>query len=359
MTSKQIEKRFDFFKTVLCVLISFVIAFILILMVSKDPFETFKVFLIGPLQSVRRMANVIELAIPLTFCGVGVAIMYSANQFSMITQSSFFLAACLSSWFAIYVKLPKGLHSLLVIFMGAIIGGAIAAVPAFMKVKWKASEVVSSLMLNYIVNNFVAYFLIYIFKDKDAGFNASYEFHKSAKLAVLIKGTRIHTGIIVCALVVVFAYLLLYKTKWGYAIRAVGQNQDFAKYSGIAVASVMMYSQIIGGVISGIGGSVEMMGLFTRFTWEAPPTYGNDALMVGILARYNPAMVPLSALFLAYIRTGADVMSRVTDMPIEFVFIIQGVVIMLVAADMFLAKWKHKLIVKNAQKQIAVKEVAK
>ena len=81
--------------------------------------------------------------------------------------------------------------------------------------------------------------------------------------------------------------------------------------------------------------------------------------MVGILARYNPAMVPLSALFLAYIRTGADVMSRVTDMPIEFVFIIQGVVIMLVAADMFLAKWKHKLIVKNAQKQIAVKEVAK
>ena len=100
-----------------------------------------------------------------------------------------------------------------------------------------------------------------------------------------------------------------------------------------------------------------MMGLFTRFTWEAPPTYGNDALMVGILARYNPAMVPLSALFLAYIRTGADVMSRVTA--IEFVFIIQGVVIMLVAADMFLAKWKHKLIVKNAQKQIAVKEVAK
>ena len=183
--------------------------------------------------------------------------------------------------------------------MGAIIGGAIAAVPAFMKVKWKASEVVSSLMLNYIVNNFVAYFLIYIFKDKDAGFNASYEFYKSAKLTVLIKGTRIHTGIIICALVVVFAYLLLYKTKWGYAIRAVGQNQDFAKYSGIAVASVMMYSQIIGGVISGIGGSVEMMGLFTRFTWEAPPTYGNDALMVGILARYNPAMVPLSALFLA------------------------------------------------------------
>ena len=340
MTSKQIEKRFDFFKTVLCVLISFVIAFILILMVSKDPFETFKVFLIGPLQSVRRMANVIELAIPLTFCGVGVAIMYSANQFSMITQSSFFLAACLSSWFAIYVKLPKGLHSLLVIFMGAIIGGA-------------------SLMLNYIVNNFVAYFLIYVFKDKDAGFNASYEFLKSAKLTVLIKGTRIHTGIIICALVVVFAYLLLYKTKWGYAIRAVGQNQDFAKYSGIAVASVMMYSQIIGGIISGIGGSVEMMGLFTRFTWEAPPTYGNDALMVGILARYNPALVPLSALFLAYIRTGADVMSRVTDMPIEFVFIIQGVVIMLVAADMFLAKWKHKLIVKNAQKQIAVKEVAK
>ena len=359
MSSKTIEKRFDAMKTAIAILISLVLSFALVAIVSDDPAEALQTFALGPLSNLRRMGNVIELTIPLTFAGVAVSIMYSANQFSMITQSTIYAGACIGSWFAIYVTLPKGLHSAFVILMAGIVGMVLAAITAIMKVKWQASEVVSSIMINYIIMQFTLWFLLNVYKDPTAGFNCSYKFKESARLTKIVTGTRIHTGLFVCIAAVIFGYIFLYKTKWGYAIRVVGQNQEFARYSGIAVASVMIYSQVIGGLIGGIGGGVEIMGLFQRYTWEAPPSYGNDGLMVGILAKYNPLFVPFAALFLAYIRTGADIMSRITDVPVEFVNILQGVVIMLVAAEMFLAKWKHKLIVKNAQKQEIAKEAAK
>ena len=112
----------------------------------------------------------------------------------------------------------------------------------------------------------------------------------------------------------------------------------------------------MGGILAGLGGATEILGMYTRFQYQSLPQFGFDGIMIAILSRYNPMYVPIASLFLAYIRVGADIMSRRTDVPIEIVAVVQAIIIILIAAEMFLEKWKHKKIVENSQKELALKE---
>ena len=129
-----------------------------------------------------------------------------------------------------------------------------------------------------------------------------------------------------------------------------GLNKNFAAYSGISVTGVIIYSQIISGGIAGLAGAADVLGLYRRFQWQMLPGYGFDGIIIATLARNNPIAVPVAALFLAYIRSGASVMSRMTDVSSEMVAIIQGIMILLVTAQAFLSTWHHRAVVKEAQK---------
>lgn len=358
LSSKQIEKRFDMFKTAVAIAIALGIAFVVIALVSSEPVKAITQFTTGPLSSLRRIGNVLELMVPLMFCGTAVAIMYQASQFNLITEGAFFLAATVSVWFVTSVQMPKGIHAVVGILIGGIVGAACAFVPAILKVKFKANEVVSSIMLNYVLQFLGMYILIRQMKDESSGYNASAPIPETAKLANILPKTRLHVGFIIALVVVVLAYIFIFKTKWGYAIRMTGQNMNFAKYSGISVTVVMLYSQLIGGFIGGMGGAIEQFGLYERFQWDKMPGYGWDGVLISVLAKNNPIFVPVASLFLAYIRIGADVMRSSTDVPTEFVNVIQAIIIMLIAAEMFMSKIKHRLIVKNAQREAEAKEVA-
>ena len=189
--------------------------------------------------------------------------------------------------------------------------------------------------------------------DPTAGFNASKAYQESAMLPRLLPGTRIHAGLLIAAAVIVFSWLFLKKTKWGYQIRMMGVNSRFAIYSGMGVTGILLSSQMLGGFIAGIGGAVEVLGMYTRFEWAAAPTTGFDGIMVAAIAQRNPALVPVAALFLAYVRVGADVISRSSDVPSEIVSIIQALIIMLVGAQMFLSGIRHRQIVKASVWQLA------
>jgi len=186
----------------------------------------------------------------------------------------------------------------------------------------------------------------------------SFKLKASALIPNLIPKTRIHFGLFIVIGMIFITYYFLYRTKWGYSIRMTGLNQKFADYSGINTTSVIVYSQVIGGIIAGIGGATELLGMYTRFQWQTLPGYGWDGMMVAILARNNPALVPVAAFLLAFLRIGADLMARMTDVPSEVVSIIQAIMIIFVAAESFLATWRHRMVVKRAKEEINVKGVS-
>ena len=111
-----------------------------------------------------------------------------------------------------------------------------------------------------------------------------------------------------------------------------------------------MISQLLGGFVAGLGGGVEMLSpIYSRFTWTSLLGYGWDAIIICTLSKKNPLYTPFAALFLAYLRTGASIMARRTDVTLEIVQITQGIIILLVVAEQFLSKYKHKIIAKEAK----------
>ena len=350
-------KKFDILRTILSVLIAIGISFIIIFMLSDQPFEAIKYLLIGPLTSKRNMGNVIEAMIPLIFTGTGVCIMFSANQINLAGEGAFHVgglfAACVGMSLTARFVTPTA-----ALIVAGVAGAIFTAIPAVMKIKTTANEMVSSLMINYLALNFGNYMLNNVIGDPKAS-AASYALSDTAELPVLLDGTRIHVGLIIAIAVAVLGYLFLYRTKFGYELRLTGENEEFARYSGISIVRVILLSQLLGGFVAGLGGGVEMLSpLYSRFTWTSLMGYGWDAIIICTLAKKNPLYTPFAALFLAYLRTGASIMARRTDVTLEIVQITQGIIILLVVAEQFLSKYKHKLIAKEAKAALKEEEVA-
>ena len=341
--------KFNVLRTVLSVSIALLISFIIIFITSKEPVNAIVQLLTGPLQSQRRFGNVIEAMIPLIFTGVGVSIMFAANEINLAGEGSFHIGGLVATFIAINTTLPAGISPIVCILAAGFFGSMITAVPAVLKIKTDSDVLVSSLMMNYLILYFSNYVLSNILRDPQAGAVVSFAVPDATQLNTIFAGTNIHIGLFIALAVALFGYVFMYKTKVGYELRLTGENRSFAKYSGINVVKITLISQLLGGFIFGIGGGVELLGMYSRFTWTSQLGYGWDAIIITTLAKKNPLYVPFAAFFLAYLRTGASIMARSTDVVTEIVTITQGIIILLVVAEQFLSKYKHKMIAKEAK----------
>lgn len=354
-SNKRIRLIVDFTKLALAILVACGLVILIVLGTSSDPMNAFSNFFIGPFTSLRRIGNIVEAASPLMFTALAVIMIFGAGQFSMITEGSFFMGTLGAMIVALALPLPAGIHPIVAFLLAGALGAAVAAIPALLKAKWEVSEVVTSLMLNYIVQFFVIYILSYYFREIGSSSIVSRLLPKTSMLSPLIQGTRIHFGVVLAVILCILTYLLLYRTTFGMKLRITGDNSVFANYSGIKVTKIMVMAQVIAGAIAGVGGAAELMGMYDRFRWAATPGYGWTGIAVALLARNNPLMVPIAAIFIGYLNVGANIMARNSDVSSEVVLIIQGVIILMIAADALLKNWKQKMIVKAAKEESAVK----
>lgn len=341
-----LTKNFSIVRLVAAVVIGVLFAVVVIMIISDDPGAAISKLFTGPLQSKRRFGNVIELMIPLTFAGLSISVMFTANQFNMGTEGAFYAGGTVAALVALGLPLPPFIHPLAAILAAGVIGGGICLLAGALKVKWGTSELVTSLMLNYVVY-YLFKFIIFTgsgLKDPDCGYVATYKLPGTVTLGNIVQGTRIHFGLILLVLVIVLVSVYMRRTKWGYALKITGENQTFARYSGIGVGGVILASQFIGG----IGGAVQVLGMYERFQWSTLPGYGFDGIIVAILARKNPIFVPIAAFFLAYLRIGSDAMSSATNVTNEIISIIQSIIILFVSAKVFLDAYRQRMVVKEA-----------
>lgn len=345
---KSISFKYESVRLLSAIAIAFLLTVIIIFSVSEQPVDALKYLFLGPLESTRRFFNVIELMIPLTFTGLAVTIMFKANQFNMISEGVFYVGGVVASIVAIQFPLPPYIHPIVALVLAGLVGGVIATIPSMIKLKWNASELVSSLMMNFILLNIGLYIINNYFRDINAGAMASWRFLDSARFSVILEGTRLHSGLFIVIVVWVLATFFVNKTKAGYKLNVTGENIIFAKYSGIKTSLVIISSQFLGGFIAAVGGATEALGMYDRFKWQELTNFGFDGIIIAILAKKKPVLVPVAAFFLAYLRIGADRMGSMTDLTYEMVAIIQGVIIMLVAAKSFMSFYRQRLIEKEA-----------
>lgn len=354
------QKRFEVFRMFFSVLIALAISFLLIFAVSKQPLEAITALVTGPLRGVRSRGNILEKMIPLIFTGTSVCIMFSANQINLAGEGAFHLGGLIAAVCGLGIALPAGASPLLGLIAATAAGAVFCAIPAVLKVRTGSSEMVASLMLNYVALYFGNYVLHFFIGDPAVGeASGSYQLPESAGLTTLISGTKVHFGLIIALAAAVLGYFFLYRSKAGYELRLAGENESFARNCGISIVKVIVLSQLIGGAVAGLGGGVEMLSpLYTRFTWTSLLGYGWDAITICTLSRRNPLKTPLAALFLAYLRVGASIMARQTDVTLEIVEITEGIIILLVVAEQFLSGTRHRMIAREARKQLKEEEAA-
>lgn len=332
------EKSFNILRTAVAMLAAILVAFVIIILISDQPVQSILIFLLQPFSSGRYLGNIVETAIPLIFSGLSMAILFQTSLFNLGGEGVYFMAGIVGSIVAIWLKLPIVIFPLLCLAAGAGTGILVMLVPGVLRAKFSANEMVTSLMMNNICYGVGCYVLNNMMRDPAVSTLVSYKYRSAAMLPTIIRGTRVHAGILIAILCAILVYLFLYKTKWGLQVRATGANAKFAKYSGMNVTKVIILVHVIAGAVAGCGGIVECLGLHKRFEWTALPGYGFDGAMIAMLANNNPLGV-----------IGADLVNRFADVPTEMISILQTIIILLISAEKFLHKYKQKWIEKDVQ----------
>ncbi|MCL2699384.1 MAG: ABC transporter permease [Defluviitaleaceae bacterium] len=351
-SDQMLELKFGVIRGIAAISIALLMAAILIFIMSDMPLEALRQLLFSPLRNERQIVAIFERMIPLLFTGLAVCVMFSAKQFNLAAEGSVLLGAFVGGMCAIYLTLPGGVHMAVSVLAGAVVCGLVMLIPSLLQTKLGANVLVSTLMLNYIIMFVVQYLMVHIFADKTQGALMSERFRPEALIPKLSHETS--WGIILGLVMAVAVSLFMYRTKWGYAIRMVGINEKFAGYSGMKVAAVLILCQVLGGMLAGMGGAVEMLGYYERFRWRLLPGYGWSGITIAILAKNNPMFVPLAAFFLAYLSRGCLNMAIHTDVPSEMLDVIQAVIFLFFAADKFLARYRQRMVAKKAKRELEI-----
>ena len=353
--TRKIEMTVELIRILVAVGIAYAIALVTLFLISEDPVYIIQQFVLGPFSSVRRVGSIINQAIPFVFTGLCFCFMYAVNKFNLAGEGIFMFAGCMSTLVAVNLGegLPFPLMVLILMVVGAITGIVMIAIPALLDAKFKANIVVVSLMLNSILVFLSIWVLKYQMRDPSIGAMGSYPLPDNAVLPNIFGKFRIQAGLFFAIIAVILVAILFYKMVFGYKMRVVGSNPLFAKACGINMMGTIVAAQLIGGALAGMGGTCEILGNYDRFKWTASTQHGFDGLMVAVLARRNPLLVPVAALLLSYIRIGANVVNSKGDIPTEFITVSQGIVILLVAAEEFMGGFKKKMIYKAAEESLA------
>lgn len=352
----------EFLRILLAITTALALGFIVTLLVSEDPIGAYKAFLLGPLSKFNRFGDWIEESITLIFVGLSVALAFKAKQFSLGTEGQLLLGALVSGSIALFVPLPAILRVPLAVLAAMIVGFLWGYIPGYLKAHLNANEIVSTLMLNTIALKLYDYFLIFKIKPPGAGYNASDFFPKEGILTSFIPNlpflaemrkpfanqTNISIMVYILIAAVVVAYYLMYHTPFGYEMRMIGSNIKFANYGGVNTKRTIILAFAVSGIFGGLAGAHLSMGIHTKLIANISLGIGFEGIVVATMARNNPALVPLAGLFYGYLRAGADVMERASDMSREMVLVIQAIIILLVTAERLLPVIQQRVAARRA-----------
>ena len=337
----------EFLRMFLAIAISLAIGFIITLLVSKDPITAYKAFLVGPVTKLNRAGEWIKESITLCLLGLAVALVFKANLFSLGQEGQMLLGALVSGSIALFVPLPGILRIPLALIAAMLVGFLFGLIPGYLKAHLNANEIVSTLMLNAIALRLYDYFLIFYIKPPNAGYNASDFFPKEGILPNFVPNlpfladvyklftTKANVTIMlyIAILMVVATWFLMYRTPFGYELRLLGSNIKFASYGGVNTKRTITLAMGISGILAGLAGAHLAMGIHTKLIANITVSLGFEGIVVALLARNNPIGVPFAALAYGYMRAGADIMERSSDVSREMVLIIQAIIILLVTAE--------------------------
>jgi len=310
-----------------------------------NPFFALYKIIFSSFGSLYGIKETITKAIPLMLCGIGLSIAFKGKFWNIGAEGQLLIGAVLATWIGLFIgkNLPSIILIPLMFLAGFVGGGLVALIPALLKVRFNTNEVISTLMLNYIIEQYVQYLVYGPWKGKTQyGFPYTDNLPPNALLPI-IKGSRIHYPTLIIAIILsILIFFLLFKTKLGYEIRVIGENPLSAKYAGIDYIKVILIMMFLSGGIAALAGVGEIAGIHKHLTYPSQISsgYGFTAIIVAWLAQLNPLLVIVTSLFFGGILVGGDVIQTSFGFPFATINIFNGLMLVFISMGYFLIEYK-------------------
>ncbi|HOK18640.1 MAG TPA: ABC transporter permease [Caldisericia bacterium] len=310
-----------------------------------NPFFALYKIIFSSFGSLYGIKETITKAIPLMLCGIGLSIAFKGKFWNIGAEGQLLIGAVLATWVGLFIgkNLPSIILIPLMFLAGFVGGGLVALIPALLKVRFNTNEVISTLMLNYIIEQYVQYLVYGPWKGKTQyGFPYTDNLPPNALLPI-IKGSRIHYPTLIIAIILsILIFFLLFRTKLGYEIRVIGENPLSAKYAGIDYVKVILIMMFLSGGIAALAGVGEIAGIHKHLTYPSQISsgYGFTAIIVAWLAQLNPLLVIVTSLFFGGILVGGDVIQTSFGFPFATINIFNGLMLVFISIGYFLIEYK-------------------
>lgn len=354
MENKKMHNRYadSIYKAGIVITAIFIALFlggILFLLAGANPLEAYAVMFTKPLGNIFGITEMLVRAAPLMFVAVGISVAFRSGILNIGGEGQILMGAVCGIAFVLFFKELPGAVLIPAAFIISFIGGALwAGIAGYMKAYLQVNEILSTVMLNYIAIQLYIFLIRGPLIDKKelvngTGIAQTETLAQAAWLGKLIRGTRLHTGIIIAVILSVLIYLMLWKTTLGYRLRAVGAEAKAANYAGMNVKIYLVMAIMISGGFCGMAGAVEALGVHHRGLEGLSAGYGFSGIVVALFGGLHPlGIIPASALF-GLLILGADMMQRAVEVPSAIVLVIQGLIILsIVSTRIFLTDKKVK-----------------
>ncbi|MEC9100486.1 MAG: ABC transporter permease [Pseudomonadota bacterium] len=326
----------------LAIVLTILSGIIIFSVLDKDPWLSLYTFFIQPLTTGFGFTELIVKATPLILIGAGLSIGFKANVWNIGAEGQFTMGAIAGGGTALFLSNQESLLVLPVVLVMGIIGGAVwGMIPAFLKTKYNANEILTSLMLSYVALLMLSYLVHGPWRDPGGyNFPESEIFSDSAMLPVLLQGTRLNLGTIFALLSVLITYLLLSRTVLGYQFKVAGLAPLAARYAGFNRSKLIWLSMIISGGLAGLAGIAEVSGTIGQLLPSVSPGYGFTAIIVAFLGRLSPIGVLFAGLILALTYIGGENAQIEIGLPAAVTGLFQGIILFYLLACDVLARYR-------------------
>lgn len=343
--------------TVLPVLLAFLIGGIIIAVIGENPFTVFRIMLGKSLFTAKGFGNTLHYASPLILTGLAIAVTFKANIFNMGVEGQLLLGGFFAGIAGAMIRVDSPvLHKLLCMLAGMACGVLFALIPALLKAYFHVDEMVVTLTLNYAMIKVLEYLSSGPFREDGSGYVCTPMIQETAMFS-RIGSSRITCFFFFALAVLALMAFIMWRTKLGYEITAIGKNPEFAEASGMRVHRKIILLMCISGALAGLAGAGQMMSEAFKYTLTFSGTTGLgwDGMLIALLGRHNPAGILLAAVFYSALKTGADNINMYTAVPKEIVGVLQGLIILFLAVRFLNEKYglADRLRSLKTRKQVA------
>lgn len=312
----------------IAVVAAFAVAGLIIALLGHNPFVAFRSVLTTSFSTPFGIVETFTKWVPLTLMALAFAIPLGAGRFNIGGEGQLILGATGAAAVGITLSdLPTVVLLPLVILAGVLAGGLWAGIAAWLMSRFRINEILSTVLLNFVSFEILDYVAAEVWPDVGAGFPATIKVGAGAMLPTLGR-PAMHTGVLLTALVVAVCVVMMRRSVPGYELRAVGINERAAKVHGIRASRVAVGAMVVGGMLGGLSGAIEVAGVHGNLLEGIQSNYLLLGIIIGLIARGSVAVVPFVAFGISILEIGSSAMQRTAQVPGELVLIVEGLILL-------------------------------